>query len=251
MQPFATLTPLADVKEALTRRFGKLWTPDRNLYVPSEPGQGKDLMVFDPVGVGYDGRIYKTAGVLTQEADTLVYASGGSANANLRRNRVITGIGLVADPYRHDVTTATITAVQDAVDKLMSGLSIAGGPTYFSQNSTTFFMKGWANLCQNRDYHLAHNHALYHWSGVYFVDDGAPEDLPGKPGILEFQDPRGAVGMEGQPGNPFGRTVTVVPKGGLMAIFPSWLLHWVRPHQGARARISIAFNVRITNLETR
>ncbi len=112
-------------------------------------------------------------------------------------------------------------------------------------------MKGWANLCQNHDYHLAHNHALYHWSGVYFVDDGAPEDLPGKPGILEFQDPRGAVGMEGQPGNPFGRTVTVVPKGGLMAIFPSWLLHWVRPHQGARARISIAFNVRVKDLETR
>lgn len=146
MERFATLTPLADIKDALTQRFGKLWTPKQSLYTPTEPGLGKDLMVFDPVGVGYDGRIYKTAGVLTQEADSLAYASGGAANVNLSRNRVITGIALVADPYRHDVTTATQVTVQDAVDKLMSGLNIAGGPTYFSQNSTTFFMKPLGNL---------------------------------------------------------------------------------------------------------
>ena len=107
METFATLAPLADFKAAMADRFGRLWQPNKDLYIPSEPGQGKDLLVFDPVGVGYDGRIYKTAGVVTQEADVLGYSSGGAANVNLRRNRVITGIALVADPYRHDVTTAS------------------------------------------------------------------------------------------------------------------------------------------------
>ena len=136
MHPFATLTPLSDLAE----KIGRLWRPS-DLYTPTEPGQGKDLMVFDPVGRGYDGKLHKTAGILTQEADSLVYASGGTANANLSKNRVITGICLVADPYQHDVTTGTITVVQDAQDKLLSGLNISGGPTYFNLNSTLTFLK--------------------------------------------------------------------------------------------------------------
>ena len=94
MNGFATLTPLADFRASLAERFGRIWTPSKDLYTP-EPGQ-KDLMVFDPVGVGYDGKIYKTSGVVTQEANVLDYSSGGSDNVNLSRNRVITGIGLVA-----------------------------------------------------------------------------------------------------------------------------------------------------------
>ena len=62
------------------------------------------------------------------------------------------------------------------------------------------------------------------------------------------RDPRGAVEMAGTPANPFGRTVPVTPQDGMMVVFPSWLLHWVRSYQGPGERISIAFNSRVDSL---
>lgn len=95
----------------------------------------------DPRILGYDKQLYDALGIITQESDILDYASSGIDSANLSRNRLITAIGLVADPYQHDNTTATITPVEDAADKVISGLSIAGGPTYFSLSSTLLFLK--------------------------------------------------------------------------------------------------------------
>jgi hypothetical protein len=37
---------------------------------------------------------------------------------------------------------------------------------------------------------------------------------------------------------------TIKPEAGLMVLLPSYLAHMVFPHQGERARISIAFNMR-------
>ena len=96
---------------------------------------------WDPRCLGYDLKQYDGLASIVQEADLLDYASGGSDNVDLTKNMVITRVVLVADPYRHDVTTAVITAVQDAADKLLSGLTIVGGPTYFSLSSTTLFLK--------------------------------------------------------------------------------------------------------------
>jgi len=109
-------------------------------------------------------------------------------------------------------------------------------------------VKAWANICRTGNFHLPHSHATYHWSGVYYVDAGQPAPEHPQSGILEFQDPRGAVEMAGTPANPFGRTVPVTPQNGMMVIFPSWLLHWVRPYQGPGERISIAFNSRVDSL---
>ena len=106
-------------------------------------------------------------------------------------------------------------------------------------------LKGWANICRKGDYHLPHSHATYHWSGVYYVDDGGDAAGNESSGMLEFQDPRGPVEMAGTPGNPFGRTVPVKARSGMMVVFPSWLLHWVRSYDGPGTRISIAFNSRI------
>ena len=182
MQRFATLTPLSDLKE----RIGRLWKP-ADLYRGTEPGQAKDLMVFDPVGRGYDGKIYKTAGILTQEADNMVYASGGSVNVNLSKNRVITGLCLVADPYQHDVTTATLVPVQDAQDKLFSGLNISGGPTYFNLNSTLSFLKAVGALQKSIRPGMEHddlatavandNQSYQAWQINFGLDDNNPFDF--------------------------------------------------------------------------
>jgi hypothetical protein len=54
--------------------------------------------------------------------------------------------------------------------------------------------------------------------------------------------------MAGMPGNPFGRSIAVKAQSGIMAIFPSWLLHWMNPYHGDEPRVSIAFNARVDHL---
>ena len=40
-----------------------------------------------------------------------------------------------------------------------------------------------------------------------------------------------------------GSGETILPKPGLLFLFPSWLQHQVRPYRGTELRISIAFNL--------
>lgn len=114
---------------------------------------------------------------------------------------------------------------------------------------TTQTMRAWANVCRAGNYHALHNHATYHWSGVYYVEAGTK--VPGQPrsGVIEIQDPRGFSEMSGTPGNPFGRSIAVTPVAGILLVFPSWIYHWVDPYEGAGERISIAFNARVTNFK--
>jgi uncharacterized protein (TIGR02466 family) len=66
-------------------------------------------------------------------------------------------------------------------------------------------------------------------------------------------DPRGpisavyaphlAVAMPG--GLKAGSNEPVIPKAGRLVMFPSWLLHQVRPYRGNAERISIAFNLTV------
>ena len=40
-----------------------------------------------------------------------------------------------------------------------------------------------------------------------------------------------------------GTNQTISPRAGRLVMFPSWVLHQVRPYRGAAQRISIAFNL--------
>lgn len=134
----------AEVKRLTHRlRRGQLWTPPMDLYAPpvSKTLAALGLDPRDPKVLGYDRNHYNTLGVISQQAQLLDYAASGVDSVDLPTDRVITAIALVADPYRHDVTTAVIVPVQDAVDKVISGLTIAGGPTYFQLSSTLAYLK--------------------------------------------------------------------------------------------------------------
>jgi hypothetical protein len=43
-------------------------------------------------------------------------------------------------------------------------------------------------------------------------------------------------------GQSAGASELIFPKSGQLVLFPSWLAHAVRPYEGGRERISIAFN---------
>jgi hypothetical protein len=69
-------------------------------------------------------------------------------------------------------------------------------------------------------------------------------------GEFEMQDPRGVapamyaplLGFAVPGGQSAGASELIHPKSGQLVLFPSWLLHAVRPYRGERERISVAFN---------
>lgn len=108
----------------------------------------------------------------------------------------------------------------------------------------------WANINRTGHSNAHHVHPGAFWSGVYWVDDGGIAASPELGGELDFMDPRGAapamyaphLGFSTPGGRSLGASELVRPQAGVMLMFPSWLLHGVRPYHGDRTRISVAFN---------
>jgi uncharacterized protein (TIGR02466 family) len=109
----------------------------------------------------------------------------------------------------------------------------------------------WANINRCGHGNELHSHPGSFWSGVYYVDDGGAFDDPSSGGEIEFLDPRAPGAAMYAPhlafafpgGLSVGKKETVRPKAGRLVMFPSWLLHQVRPYSGNAQRISIAFNL--------
>ncbi len=114
---------------------------------------GHPLDPRDPISIGYDRIPREGLAAYTEETDRLDYVNGGSDTVDLLKNRLITAIDLVADPFDHSVQNAPAVIVQDAQDKVLSGVNIVGGPTYFSLNNTITFLKAISNL--NKMYYPA------------------------------------------------------------------------------------------------
>lgn len=108
----------------------------------------------------------------------------------------------------------------------------------------------WANVNRQGHGNEFHTHPGAYWSGTYYVDDGGIGDDPSLGGEFEIQDPRGIAPAMYAPvlafavpgGRSVGAAELISPKAGQMILFPSWLSHAVRPYEGTRERISIAFN---------
>ena len=111
----------------------------------------------------------------------------------------------------------------------------------------------WANVNRRGQANEFHTHPGCYWSGTYYVDDGGIDGRPELGGAFEMQDPRGVapamyaplLGFAVPGGQSAGASELIYPKAGQMILFPSWLAHAVRPYDGQRERISIAFNFSI------
>ncbi|WP_270376013.1 TIGR02466 family protein [Marinicauda sp. Alg238-R41] len=111
-----------------------------------------------------------------------------------------------------------------------------------------FGMEMWANVSPAGASNQMHAHPGSFWSAVFYVDDGGDLDE----GQLVLLDPRFptnrvaapdiAMGEPPDPGQPLSQLL-IRPEIGKVVIFPSWLMHAVRPHNGPRDRISIAMNI--------
>ncbi|HWK45078.1 MAG TPA: 2OG-Fe(II) oxygenase family protein [Stellaceae bacterium] len=111
-------------------------------------------------------------------------------------------------------------------------------------------MQAWANVNGPGDSNICHYHPGSVWSGTYYVADGGCASDLSLGGEFEMLDPRGSgpgmyaptLKFAGEDGASVGSAETILPRPGLLVVFPSWLYHQVRPYRGTELRISIAFN---------
>lgn len=108
----------------------------------------------------------------------------------------------------------------------------------------------WANVNKPGDANQMHCHPAAYWSGVYYPDPGGA-DIEGNGGELLLEDPRYPMAYMTVPdlvlrdaaGEPMHSQIAIRPVAGRIVLFPSWLRHSVRPHEGDRDRVSIAINM--------
>lgn len=109
---------------------------------------------------------------------------------------------------------------------------------------------GWGAVLRGGDGQSPHVHPASMFAGVYYVSVPPEVSLSGKSnGCLLFIDPRSGAGMaqilRGR--NLYGDAIEVCPgaAGGLLVIFPSWLMHEIKPLllNTTEPRVAISFNV--------
>ena len=106
----------------------------------------------------------------------------------------------------------------------------------------------WFHITRRGGYFSMHNHAMASWSGVYCVDPGEDDGTTKGSGELTFLHPNAMATMfidraisNFRPPYAYGPRQLQLEAGQLV-LFPSWLLHEVKPFIGSGTRITVAFN---------
>jgi hypothetical protein len=106
----------------------------------------------------------------------------------------------------------------------------------------------WFHVTRRGGFFGLHNHPNASWSGVYCVDPGMHDPNKKDSGRLTFVNPTIMGAMHLDAGNdkiklPYGPQIASLSlEAGQLLMFPSWVLHDVKPFEGDGERVTIAFN---------
>ena len=97
----------------------------------------------------------------------------------------------------------------------------------------------WVNVNKKGDHNIIHQHGAYHLAGTYYVK------VPKNSGHIVFRDPRPSAISNVFMVDRFdkGECRNINTMEGLLAIWPSYLDHFVEPSQTDEERISISFDI--------
>lgn len=128
------------------------------------------------------------------------------------------------------------------VDRILeAGEEVADFGQWALSDYDVHLQNAWGIINPKFGYNTLHNHPLSFLSGVYYLQ------TPTNCGEIEFRDPREVRMMEVIPLVSNNRwtykTVQYQPIEGRMLLFPSWLLHQVKPNLNEQDRICISFNL--------
>ena len=112
------------------------------------------------------------------------------------------------------------------------------------------YMRGWINIYRPGQNIRAHHHPGIHLTAACYLDDGYGDRVPDgparlAPGALLFHDPRGPRPWFGETAGDPGAgadapVFALVPRTGMLVVFPGWLVHETVPHDGPRRRIVLS-----------
>jgi uncharacterized protein (TIGR02466 family) len=133
-------------------------------------------------------------------------------------------------------------------DQLLALIGRLNGYDLATLHRLQIYNDCWFHVTRRGGFFGLHNHPNASWSGVYCVDPGRSD--PGKKdsGQLSFVNPMITSAMHLDAGNariqlPYGAHVASLRlEPGQLVLFPSWVLHDVKPFEGEGERITIAFN---------
>jgi uncharacterized protein (TIGR02466 family) len=106
----------------------------------------------------------------------------------------------------------------------------------------------WFHITRRGGFFGLHNHPMASWSGVYCVEPGQHDADKADSGLLSFVNPAVGSAMYLDVANASIRGAYssnirhVQLEAGQLVLFPSWVLHDVKPLEGAGERITVAFN---------
>lgn len=189
-------------------------------------------------------RLFATP-VIIDELDDAAELNAELETAILERMKSDPGIRLSNQggwQSRHDLPAWAGAAGKRVLNH---ALSLAADNTAADQGGAVrWAVDAWANVSAAGASNRAHVHGGSFWSAVYYVSVG-----DGTSGGLVLHDPRMPALRMHAPSLRFkdgGSEVfaSILPKAGLMVLFPAWLAHSVEPWEGSGSRISIAMNIR-------
>jgi len=109
-------------------------------------------------------------------------------------------------------------------------------------------MDAWFHVTHQGGFFGVHNHPMASWSGVYCITPGDEGQTADAGGELAFINPFIMNTMFIDAGNsnqyaPYSLVSRAFNlKAGELILFPSWVLHEVKPYVGRNPRITVAFN---------
>lgn len=110
------------------------------------------------------------------------------------------------------------------------------------------YSDSWFHVTRRGGFFGLHNHPNASWSGVYCVSPGRHDAGQSDSGLLSFVNPATMGAMHTDAANAgirgaFGSGLRHVNfEAGQLVLFPSWVLHDVKPFAGEGERITVAFN---------
>jgi hypothetical protein len=133
-------------------------------------------------------------------------------------------------------------------DQLLALIGRLNGYDLATLHRLQIFNDCWFHVTRRGGFFGLHNHPNAAWSGVYCVDAGRNDPDKKDSGRLTFLNPNVLGAMHLDAGNdkmklPYGPQVASLSlEAGQLVMFPSWVLHDVKPFEGEGERVTIAFN---------
>lgn len=133
-------------------------------------------------------------------------------------------------------------------DQLLAVVGQLNGYDLKALERLEIYNDAWFHVTRRGGFFGLHNHPNASWSGVYCIEPGRHDPDRPESGALTFVNPMLASSMYLDAAvvripPPFGNQLRSVRlQAGQLVIFPSYLLHDVKPFEGEGERITISFN---------